>query len=105
LLTAPECEGEDNWKGKVRKLVNSDEDSLIGKAKAVHASKTKLGTHSLPPIGRRMFSHLQESRDPSRIAVASEDKRHHSKSPPSFFFPTALYAFHTAWNISLVSWG
>jgi len=54
---------------KVRKLVGSDKDSLISKAKDAHACKAKQGIHSLLPVSRQGFSHLQESRAPSCIAV------------------------------------
>ena len=42
---------------KVWKLMHRDQDSLTGKAKAVHASKTKSGIQSLLPMGWQMFSH------------------------------------------------
>ena len=48
---------------KVRNLVAWDKDSLIGKAKAVHASKAKRGIHSPLPIS----PHLQESSAPAHI--------------------------------------
>jgi len=59
--------GERIGRAKVRQLVGRDKDSLISKAKAVHASKAKSGIHSLLPIGRQVFSHLQESRALSRV--------------------------------------
>jgi len=61
--------GERIGRLKVRKLVGGDKDSLIGKAKAMCTSKAVQGIHSLLSIGRQMFSHLQESRTPSRIRV------------------------------------
>jgi len=48
----------------------------------VHASEAKQGIHSLLPISRQMFSHLQESRAPSRLMLTWEDKCHHSDVPP-----------------------
>jgi len=53
--------------------------------------------HSLLPIGRQVFSHLQQSRAPSHVAVAWEDKWRHSEHPPppSFFFPQ-LYVLSMA---------
>jgi len=69
---------------QVRKLVGRDKNSLIGKGKAMHASKAKEGIHSLVHIGRQMFIHLQESRAPLHIMVFWEDNRHHSKHLPPF---------------------
>jgi len=66
--------GERIGRVKVRKLMGSDKGRLIGKAKAVGASKAKQGIHSLLPISRWVFSHLQQSRVASRIMVTSEDK-------------------------------
>lgn len=43
-------------KVKMRKSVGWDTDSLIGKAKTMHKRKTKQKIHSLPPIGRQVFS-------------------------------------------------
>jgi len=57
----------------VRKLVGFVKDNLIGKAKPECASKATQGIHSLLPIGRRVFSHLQESRAPSRVTDTWED--------------------------------
>jgi len=47
---------------KMQKLVGRNKDSLTGKAKAACVSKAKEGIHSLPPIGRQVFSRFQESR-------------------------------------------
>ncbi|KAF1507314.1 Collagen type IV alpha-3-binding protein, partial [Megadyptes antipodes antipodes] len=44
--------------------------------------KAKQGIHSLLPIGRQVFSHLQESRAPSCIRVTWEDKHRDSKCSP-----------------------
>ncbi|GAB0206758.1 cAMP-dependent protein kinase inhibitor alpha [Grus japonensis] len=44
-----------------------------------HASKTRQGIHSPLPIGRQVFSHLQENRVPSHVTVIWEDKRHHTE--------------------------
>ena len=80
--------GERIRRVKVRKLVGWENDSFIGKAKAAHTSKANQGIHSLLPIGRQVFSHLQESKATSRVMVTWEDKRHHSECPlPSSFFP------------------
>jgi len=73
--------GERIGRVKVQKLEGWDNVSLIGKANAAHASKAKW-IHSLLPIGRQVFNHLQESRAQSRIMVTWEDKHHHSESPP-----------------------
>ena len=48
----------------------------------MHVSKAKQRINSLLPIGRQVFSHLQESRAPSRVTVTWEDKHHHSERPP-----------------------
>ena len=61
--------GERLGRVKVRKLVAWGKDNLICKAKAAHASKAKQGVHSPLPIGRQVFSHLQESRAPSCVKV------------------------------------
>jgi len=61
--------------------VGWDKDSLIAKAKAMQASKAKQGIHSLLPISRQVFNHVQESRAPSCIMVPWEGKRHPSKHP------------------------
>ena len=74
----------------------------------MHANKAKQGIHSLLPIGRQVFSHLQESRAPSRVTVTWEDKRHHAQCPPpSFFFPQLIYWAwrHMVWNSPLASLG
>ena len=82
-------------RAKARKLMGWDKDSLIGKAKAKHASKANQGIHSLLPISRQVFSHLQQSRAPSRIMVTREAKRHHSECPPPSSFIPQLYALST----------
>jgi len=74
----------------VRKLQGGDEGSLTGKAKAEHANKGKQGIHSLPPINRQVFNHLQESRASLPVTVIWENTRHKSKCPlslptPSFY--------------------
>ena len=74
--------GERIRRVKVWKFEGWDKDSLIGKAKAAHASKAKQGIHSLLLVGRQVFSQPQESRAPSRETVTWEEKRHHSECPP-----------------------
>ena len=74
--------GERIGRVKVRKLVGWDKDSFIGKAKATHTSKANQGIHSPLPMGRQVFSHLQESRAPAHVTVTWEDKCCHSKNPP-----------------------
>ena len=108
-LLAPSGMGERIGRVKVRKLVGWDKDSLKrGKAKAVHTSKAKPGIHSPLPMGRQVFSHLQESRAPSRVMGSWEDKHHNSKHPS---LPSSSPSFigwawrHIAWNIPWVSWG
>lgn len=39
---------------KAKRLLHQETDTLIGEAKAVHASKTKKGINSLPLAGRRL---------------------------------------------------
>ena len=100
--------GERIGRVKVRKLVGSDKDSLISKAKAAHGSKAKQGTHSLLPIGGQVFSHLQESRAPSRITVTWADKRHHLEHPPlppSSPQLSMLSVTSYGMEYPLVSWG
>jgi len=66
--------------------VGWDKDSLIDTARAAHRSEANQGIHSLLPIGRQVFSHLQESQAPSRVMVTWEDKRRHSECPLSSSF-------------------
>jgi len=54
---------------KMRKLKVGDKGCLKGKAKSVHASKAKQGIHTLLPISRQVFSHIWESRTPSRVII------------------------------------
>jgi len=63
------------------KLLGSDKDNSISKAKVPCISKAKEGIHSLLPISRQVFSHLQESRAPPHVKVTWENKHHHSKCP------------------------
>jgi len=55
-------EGEN--RRKVRKLRDQDNDSLIGKAKAMRARKARR-IHLLLPLGRQMLSHFLGSRTSS----------------------------------------
>ena len=85
-----------------------DKDSLLERVKAACKSKAKEGIRSLLPVSRQIFSHVQESRAPSRVMVTWEVKHHNSEWPrllPSFpsFYWWACY--HIVWNISLISWG
>jgi len=58
----------------------------------MHISKAKQGIQSLLPMGRQVYSHLQESRALSRVMITWEDKRHHSKSLPFLLLsPPLLY--------------
>jgi len=100
--------GEIIGRVKVRKLVGWDKYSLVNKAKAAHTSKAKSGIHSLLPISKQVFNHVQESRAPSDITVTWQYKYHNSKCPP---FPSSSHSFLCwAWylmvcDILLVSWG
>ena len=104
----PWWDGERTGRVKVRKLMGWDKDSLVGKAKAMHASKAKPEIRSLLAISRQLFSHRQESRAPACLMVTWEDKCHHSKRPcvlSSFLSFTCWTWHHMVWNIPLVSWG
>jgi len=74
--------GERIGRVKVRKLMGRDKDSLKGKEKDTHTSNGKQGIHSLLPVGRQVFRHLQESRAPPHVTVTWEDKCHNSEYPP-----------------------
>lgn len=80
---------------KARKFVGWDKDSLIWKAKPMHPGWAKQGIHSVLPIGRQVFSHLQQSRVPSHMTVTWENKCHHSKHPP--LPPPSPYFIDWAW--------
>ena len=82
MFTLPLVGWEENQRGKVRKLVGQHKDSLIGKAKAVHASKAEGGINSPLPVGRQVFSHVWECQAPSRVMVTLGEKCHCSKHPP-----------------------
>jgi len=75
----------------VRTLMVWDQESSIGKAKAMYTSKVKEGINSLLPTGRQVFSHLQQSRAPSHATVTWEDKCHHSEHPCLRSFPSFLF--------------
>lgn len=78
-----------SWgKGKSQKLVGGDEDSLMGKATAVHTGEAKQGISSPLLMGRRVFRQLQES--PSHVAwVTWENKCYYSNIHP-FLLPWGL---------------
>ena len=99
--------GERIGRVKVRKLMGWDKDSLIGKAKATHTSKAKQGIHSLLPVGRQVFSHLQESRAPSLLMATWETNAITPNILPFLLLHSALYAEHDVlWSgISLGSVG
>ena len=86
-------------KKKKVKLMGWDENSLIGKAKAAHASKAKQGIHSLLPMDRQVFSHLQESRAPSDISYLARQKPSLWMSPPSFFSPPVYMRSMTSYGM------
>ena len=60
---------------------------------------------SVLPIGRQLFSHLQESRASSCLMVPWEDKCHHSEHTPFFSLLYMLSMSGMVWNIPLVRWG
>ena len=76
--------GERTGRVKVRELVGWDKDSLIDTAEIVHESKANQGVHSLLPIGRQLFSHLQEI---TCNRVLGRQMPSLQMSSPSFFFP------------------
>lgn len=88
----PESEwgGEGIERVKVRKFVDEDKDSLIGKAKATFTRKTEQGVHS--PCLTDGQPHVQQS--PGNIPL--------SFSSPSFIYWPMYYML---WNITLVSGG
>lgn len=69
--------------GEKTRLKNSSrvKDSLIKKAKAVHATKAKRGIHSLLPISRQMPNFSLGSRASAHVTVAWEDKHHNPSFP------------------------
>jgi len=73
--------------------MGGDKDSLIGKGKAMHTSKAKQDAYSLLPIDRQVFSHLQESRAPSHVAITWEGKHHHSECVCFAFLPSSSPSF------------
>lgn len=78
-LTLSSTNGNGERIGRVRggKIVGRHKDRLIGKEKAVHASKEKQEFKSVLPKGRQVFSHLQESRAPLHVMVTWDEKHHH----------------------------
>lgn len=82
---------------KVRKCVDWDKDSLIGKA--MHTSKAEQGIHSLFHMSR------QVNRAPPCIMVTWDVKCHHSKCPTLPSFPLFIYSAwcHNSMGISLWS--
>ena len=92
--------GERIRRVKVRKLIHWDKDSLIGKAKAVSTSKAKQEIDSPLPMGRQVFSHLQESRAPSHVTVTWEETNAITPNvPPSFFFPQLYMLSMTSYGL------
>lgn len=65
---------------KLRKLMDWDEDSLIGKAKATGTSKTTQEVNLPLPMGRQMFNHHMSLWLRKANAI-------YSNVPTSFFFP------------------
>lgn len=83
------CE-EENKKIKVRRFVALHKFSLTGKAKAVHANKTKQGIYSLFPVGRCILSQA------SPHGAASWEENTITLNIPSFLLLPGLYAEHNA---------
>lgn len=93
LLTPCQQHEGENRKGKSKKTHQlRDKTNLISEAKAVCASKTMYGIHSLFPIDRQVSSHFQESRASAHIMVTWEDTCHNCKWP--FSCPWAFIAEH-----------
>lgn len=59
--------GERMQRVKMRKAKGSNEDCLLGKAKARCVSQCKQEINSPVPVGRQVFSPSQESRTPSHL--------------------------------------
>ena len=94
LLTPPHPEGWGGESERSVKLMGWDKNNLIGKAKAVHASKAKERIHSPLPMGRQVFGHPQENRAPSCVTVTREDKHHNAGCPPLLSSSPCLYTQH-----------
>lgn len=92
----------------VKRLVDWDLDSLIRKAKAALASKTKGGIEILIPLRRQMSSHFSGNRASACPMVTWEDKCHNHRCP---LFLLLSQSFHCwLWrrliqNIPLVTLG
>lgn len=71
------------------KVMGSDNDNLIAKAKVVHTSKAKQGVHSPLPTGRHIFSYLGK-----QGFINGENKGHHFKCPNFVLFPPAFNGEH-----------
>lgn len=83
-------------------------NTVICTAKSAHWSKAKKGAHSLFSTARRVFSHPQESREPSCSTVTWEDKCYPSELaplPPSSPSSTCWAWQNKLWNIHWVSRG
>lgn len=93
------------YRRKVRRFMDWDNDILIRKAKAVHASKAKIGINSLLPISRQVSSYFLESRTSACVALAWEDKRHNREYNSFLLCSLRDCCCHMVWNIPLVSAG
>lgn len=93
LLTLPSCREKRIRKLKMSKLMGWDRKSLIGKPKAMCASKAKQRNHSPLPMGRQVLSHPLESRAPSHPGVI-RGKKMPALSIPHSLLASALYAEH-----------
>lgn len=88
LLTPLWWDGRRIGRGKMRKFMAWNKESLIGDAKAAHANRTKQGIPSPLPMDRQVFS-----RALSCMTVTCEDKHCQSKHSP-FLLPSAFKAEH-----------
>lgn len=84
-------------KVKMRKLVGGDEDSLMGKAKSMHAGKAKERMNSPSPMGREMLSCPQEIWALSHLSVAWQEKHCHSEHPHFLLHPAVFGDYGILW--------
>lgn len=90
---------------KLRKLLGWDRDNLADKAEAAHMSKANQRIHSPLPIGRQVFSHLQDSRAQHFPVVPWEDKCWKSECPSFFLRPASKAELVTMSGICFCSDG
>lgn len=97
-LLSPMRQGEN--RRKARRFVDQDNDILIGKAKAVHASKAKEGITALLPISRQISSCFLASRASACMALAWKYK-HRDHEYPHFLL---CHLSDHCWALRPVFW-